>query len=163
MNLCKMCKGTGRVMHLHTQEGSDAVASEATCSVCSGTGKISNKQTIITVNIIDHEDQWYDTVGDWRFDSDYNHLTVTVSRTTEESIILVAIHEIIEAILCRLNGVSEEVVDAFDMANIDHPDPGSIPGCPYYREHMFATMIERAMAAEMQVNWEDHEMNLENL
>jgi hypothetical protein len=118
--------------------------------------------SMIMVSKVLHRRQRYPTVGDWQF---FGHdLNVTVSDTGHSgSEWLVAVHEIIEAILCKYNGVAEESVDKWDISHLDSPDPGSIPGCPYYREHMFATMIERALAAEMQVDWNEHEARLEAL
>src|ERR1017187_469402 len=122
---------------------------------------------MINVNVIPHIEQRYDTVGDWEFweAPKYRHgLTVRVSQSGHEATnILVAIHEIIEAYLCKANAVSGGQVDAWDKDHLDSPDPGSIPGCPYYREHMFATMIERAMAAELNIDWDEHEARLEAL
>ena len=123
---------------------------------------------MIQVHIIKHEDQRYPTVGDWVFGEDtpakMHNLLISVSQTgRQEYNDLVAVHEIIEAILCRANGVSDEEVTNWDTDHIDHPDPGSIPGCPYYREHLFATIIEKMLASELAVNWDHYEETLEKL
>lgn len=118
---------------------------------------------MININFIKHNQQRYNTVGDWQFNM-HNDLFISVSESGEpHTDILVAIHELIEAYLCKANGVSEASVDQWDLSHISHPDPGSIPGCPYYREHMFATMIERSMCAELGHNWTEHEELLENI
>lgn len=66
---------------------------------------------------------------------------------------LFALHELVEAVLCKAHGVSQIVVDRFDEAiaagTIDHdPDaePGDHPACPYRREHRAAMFIEHMMA-----------------
>jgi len=118
----------------------------------------------IEVDAIRHKDQRYDTVGDWEFTPDGSKLTVRVSNTgTATYNVCVAVHEIIEAVLCKVRGIKDEVVTEWDKAHEDHPDPGSIPGCPYYREHMFAMMVERAFAAELDIDWMDYEAVLENM
>jgi hypothetical protein len=123
---------------------------------------------MIQVQIIKHEDQRYPTVGDWVFGEDtpakMHNLLVSVSQTGNQDYNdLVAVHEIIEAILCKANGVLDEVVTNWDRDHIDHPDPGSIPGCPYYREHYFATIVEKMRASELGVNWDEYEEALEKL
>ena len=123
---------------------------------------------MIQVQIIKHEDQRYPTVGDWVFGEDtpakMHNLLVSVSQTGNQDYNdLVAVHEIIEAILCRANGVSDENVTNWDRDHMDHPDPGSIPGCPYYREHLVAEVIEKIVASELQVDWQEYEETLEKL
>ena len=123
---------------------------------------------MIQVHIIKHEDQRYPTVGDWVFGEDQpakmHNLLVSVSQTGNQDYNdLVAVHEIIEAILCKANGVSDENVTNWDRDHIDHPDPGSIPGCPYYHEHLVAEVIEKIVASELQVDWQEYEEALEKL
>ena len=115
---------------------------------------------MVNIITIPRNEQRYRTVGDWEFNS--GELNIKVSKSdSKETDYLIAIHEMIEAILCQYNGVLSTEVDSWDMSHLNHPDPGSIPGCPYYREHMVATMIERLMAAELQVDWDEHEEILE--
>ena len=123
---------------------------------------------MIRVDIVRHKDQRYPTVGDWEFGEDtpakMHNLLVSVSQTGNQDYNdLVAVHEIIEAILCRANGVSDENVTNWDRDHMDHPDPGSIPGCPYYREHLVATVIEKIVASELQIDWYEYEETLEKL
>ena len=80
---------------------------------------------------------------------------------------LLAIHEAVEAIMCKHNGVSQESVDLFDLEyDIQHPEEtdceaGDDPAAPYVREHCFATAIERILCAELGVSWRkyDDELN----
>lgn len=138
---------------------------------------------IIEVDLIPHSQQRYDTVGDWIFHDDQK-LTINISNLHDQagisendytykhsmgktsiadSHVLVAVHEIIEAVLCRARGITDEVVTAWDKQHEDHPDPGSIPGCPYYAEHMYATMIEKSLASELDMSWDEHGRNIESL
>jgi hypothetical protein len=120
----------------------------------------------IIIEIIPHDQQRYDTVGDWQFIGD--DLIIKVSKLfplpLEDSSLpfsyeefLIGIHELIEAILCKAYGIKEEDVDKFDMSHEDHPDPGSLIDAPYYRQHLIATIIERMLASELDVNWEAYE------
>jgi hypothetical protein len=76
---------------------------------------------------------------------------------------LIAIHELIEAELCRMRGITDEAVTKFDAeferTRIDGFDEaGDHTSAPYHREHVFATNIERLLAAEMGVNWVEYEI-----
>jgi hypothetical protein len=68
---------------------------------------------------IPHDAQKYDTVGDWHFSgagvAASTHVTVSTLSTREHEI-LVAVHELIEAELCRKAGITPEQVTAFDEA-----------------------------------------------
>jgi hypothetical protein len=78
-------------------------------------------------------------------------VVITVSRMPDERYeFLVGLHELIEAYLCKTRGISEASVTAFDTgvgANLD--EPGDDPRAPYHNEHVFATKVERMMAAEL--------------
>ena len=118
---------------------------------------------IARISTVQHNLQRYNTVGDWCFDFGELHITVSDLKGIQDYENLVALHELIEALLCQARGITGEVVDQWDLAHLDPPDPGSIPQCPYFREHMFATMVERAMAAELDVDWDEYEETLEVL
>ena len=113
---------------------------------------------LLDVQVIPHADQAYETPGDWEFDT-AGCLQVRVSLMSPDYVFLIAIHEAIEAWLCRHHGVSETEVTAFDKAfeaareagNTD--EPGDDPSAPYRREHFFATSIERLIATELGVDW----------
>ncbi len=106
----------------------------------------------ILVTTVPHAQQRYDTLGDWVFGS--NTLAVTVSETGDPRMnVLIALHEIVEAMLCLERGIAEPDVAAFDQANPQLDDPGSDPRAPYHREHVFAENIERLVAAELGVSW----------
>ena len=53
-----------------------------------------------------------------------------------------AIHELIEKYLNTKRGISDKTVDKWDFAHLDSEDPGTLDGCPYKRNHDFATLIE---------------------
>ena len=118
----------------------------------------------IYIDTIQHEEQRYPTVGDyWRPQVPHHalkRLEVRVSDLGNEDYeFLVAIHELIEEHLTRKRGISEEAITKFDIAfeqnrTADSTDePGDSPDAPYRNEHIFATSIERLVAAELGVDW----------
>jgi hypothetical protein len=118
---------------------------------------------LINVEIVPHDCQRYDTAGDWEWESD-GSLTINVSRLAERRhMFLLAVHEIIEAIICKMHGISSEEVTKWDLEHIDDPDPGSIIGCPYRLEHHTALLVEAIMAGELAVDWDDYEIALRGL
>jgi hypothetical protein len=101
--------------------------------------------------------------GDWRREND-GTLHIRVAREIgDESAVLVALHELIEVVLCEKRGISCASVDAFDAVFEagrnpgDNSEAGDDPAAPYRREHFAATNFERLMAAEMGVCWKSHE------
>jgi hypothetical protein len=107
----------------------------------------------IVIETIPHEAQRYDTVGDWWFDPD-GSLQIRVSAMGDEQAEqLVAVHELVEVILCQARGVSTEAVDAFDLNYHDAGEPGDSPSAPYRDEHCFATAVERMLCAAMGRSW----------
>ncbi|TAK81885.1 MAG: hypothetical protein EPO09_21785 [Aquabacterium sp.] len=93
--------------------------------------------------------------GDWIIDGD----TITVRSIGEDfenwqqpETFLYALHELIECMLCRKAGISQEQVDRFDVAHEymqDHlPDaqPGDHPASPYRLQHRRACLIEFLVA-----------------
>lgn len=122
----------------------------------------------IKIEIIPHEQHRYTTVGDWFFDA-AGDLTIRVSKLSDwRREVLVAIHELVEVVLCKHYGVTQEQVDKFDMEEFsyeDHPDeePGDSPDAPYKRPHFLASSVERMLAAELRVDWKPYEEELEAL
>lgn len=113
-----------------------------------------------------HKTQRYDTCGNWAFRNciETGDLIVAVSRMRDWRYeALVAVHEIIEALLCKARGISEEAVTAFDKAHPDADEPGDHPDAPYGREHCFATLIERLLATEFGVDWAEYEKAIDAL
>lgn len=132
----------------------------------------------INVETIPHSCQRYDTVGDWTFEPD-GTLNVNVSEMIqkptsicpitvkhEDSEFLVAIHEIVEAYLCKKAGITAEEVDAFDIEYKDHSpnlEPGDSTAAPYHVQHLIATSIEMMLCAALNLNWSEHERRVDSL
>ena len=116
----------------------------------------------IHVETIPQSKQRYPTVGDWIFNGlgDLNMKISDMGNPKYE--LMVAIHEMIEAYLCRERGISEESVTAFDTSEygLKLEDPGSDPKAPYHKEHMFALEIEKMLCKEFGLDWDKYEQCL---
>jgi hypothetical protein len=124
----------------------------------------SRGQTRFVISQVLHRNQRYDTVGDW---IPGEPVKIRVSKMKDERyVFLVALHEMIEYELCRMNGITDGEVVQFDTSfekerraslhTID-AEPGDDPRAPYREEHGFATMIERLVARKMGVSWSAYE------
>lgn len=117
----------------------------------------------VLIEFIPHADQRYATCGDWLYDG--ARLVLRISRTADpRHQQLVAVHEMVEALLCHRDGVTQAAVDAFDMGpGAMLTDPGASPDAPYHAQHMVATAIERVMASALGVEWDAYEAALDAL
>lgn len=114
---------------------------------------------------VPHDDQRYETCGDYI--EGHGVTTFRISdMANEDSEALVLIHELIEYILCKKRGVSMEAIDKFDIEfernrpEGNEDEPGHDPRAPYHKEHVFAEKVERLLAAELGVNWDDHDVRV---
>ena len=116
----------------------------------------------ITIRTIPYDAMRYPTCGDWVFADEHN-LQITVAGIGDRRMeALIGVHELIEALLCDRRGITTQAVDAFDKMfeatrkDDDPSEPGDSPLAPYRREHFFAEAIERLLAAEMGVDWNEY-------
>ncbi len=116
----------------------------------------------VEIKTIPHNQHRYPTVGDYfyNFDAEKIKTIIHVSDMKNESYeFLVSIHEQIEEFLTRLRGISEDSITAFDInfeknrKDEDFSEPGNDPKAPYFKEHQFATIIEKFIALELGVDW----------
>lgn len=117
---------------------------------------------LLSVVVIPQHKQRYPTVGDWIFKKDRSIAMKISDMGNEDYEFMVAIHEAVEAWLCRKRGISEESVTAFDTSiyGLALEDPGSDLKAPYHKEHMVALEIERMLCREMGLNWDKYEQRL---
>ncbi len=119
------------------------------------------------ISQVPHRRQRYETVGDWIPGSPVSPVRIRVSSMRDERyVFLVALHEMIEYELCRMNGITDRNVVEFDQ-NFEkerrerlhsiEAEPGDDPRAPYRDEHGFATMVERMVAQKMGVSWSAYE------
>jgi hypothetical protein len=123
----------------------------------------------ITIKPIPHDEQRYPTVGDWVYDNDGNLIIVVSDMGDWKLNALVGLHELVEVLLCKNDGVTQKQVDDFDIDYEskrkpgDESEPGDSPDAPYQSQHCIATGFERVMAAELGVKWEEYEAKINSL
>lgn len=123
----------------------------------------------ISIKVIPHSQQRYPTCGDWYYGEDKT-LNICVSKMDDSRYeFLVALHELVEVKLCEWCGITQKVVDDFDMEyeknrpEGDCSEPGDSSHAPYKFQHCVATGIERMVAAMMGVDWSDYEASINRL
>jgi hypothetical protein len=103
--------------------------------------------------------------ADWYFDEQGN-LQVRINPLSDWRMeMLLGVHEAVEAVMCKHNGVTVASVDAFDIeydkTHSTDLNAGDDPAAPYSHEHCLATAIERILCAELDVNWFEYDKELE--
>lgn len=107
----------------------------------------------ITIKTIPHRNQRLEDVGDWQIKG--NDIAIKISETKNFKYnSLLAIHELVEVILCKDRNISTKEVDMWDIENELRGDD---PKAPYHKEHKFATKIEKLLAQELGVNWKTYD------
>ncbi len=119
----------------------------------------------IVIRVIPEEQQRKEVSGaDWFWDADGN-LQVRVSPMSDWRMeTILAIHEVVEAIMCKHTGVTQQAVDVFDQkyyeTHTDDCNAGDDPAAPYKKEHTYATAIERILAGVLDVDWFTYDKEL---
>lgn len=122
----------------------------------------------ITIEVIPHAQQRYNTCGDWQWTGTETQpeLAVKVSDTGFwQYNLLIARHELDEAVLCAHRGVSEKQVDEYDLA---HPEAGGDSfsentDAPYYESHCDALASEWQFAHLLGVDWPSYTKALNDM
>lgn len=140
----------------------------------------------IVIQAVEKQREPWIGVGDWQFEGDVLYVRV-LKMGDERFEAMVAIHECVEALLCRNDGVPEKRVDDFDamyerartavekgIVTHKHPDPTN-PGIhseilanplaepgdsrfsPYATQHGWATAVERILAGAFGVSWAEYD------
>ena len=123
------------------------------------------KEMKITIEVIPHLTQRYNTCGDWKIDSEGN-INIKISempKTGPKGEMAVALHELTEVMLCILRGITQREVDEFDLTYDGNDEPGDDPEAPYCQEHSVATGIERIFASEAGIVWKNYEAELNQM
>jgi len=117
--------------------------------------------TSIHIAIIPHGKQRYPTVGDWQYEGprDATHLMIKVSGMPDQRMEqAVAIHELVEALLCNAAGITQEEVDAWDMGpGKTFDEPGDSDEAPYHLQHMIANEHESRFVEAIGLNLDDYD------
>jgi len=147
----------------------------------------------IQIEQIAHADQRYPTVGDWYFSQvtpagEHNlapdrpilsliqsrealvilHIKASVLPDWKHTM-LIAVHELVEVLLCINDGVSQEAVDKFDFKYErtrpagDDSEPGDAVLAPYRNQHCYATAVERMLCAAFNLPWAEYESEIGSL
>ncbi len=115
----------------------------------------------INIKTISDKEQRYDTVGDYWKKDGVDEIKVSLMGNRQYEF-LVAIHEMVEQFLCENAGITDEDITKFDLEyeekrkNGDTTEPGEDIYAPYHKQHMFAEKIEKMMAEECKIDWEDY-------
>jgi hypothetical protein len=116
---------------------------------------------MVTIEFIPHKEQRYASLGDWQFQD--GHILIKISDTGNRYMnFLLAIHELVEAMLCDHVDITDKQVDEWDF-NYKGDEPGDDPKCPYYEQHAFATIIEKLLCNQFGIDWRDYENELEQI
>lgn len=128
--------------------------------------------SLLTIEVIPHAEQRYKTPGDWRL-KEAGGIAVYVSDLGNWKFhALMGVHELVEALICRELGVTQEEVDAFDQAfevgranGLHAPDaePGAAPDAPYRVAHFVAETVERVLAVALNADWAEYGRRVETL
>lgn len=106
--------------------------------------------------------------ADWWYDANQNlQIRVATELKWGEGMAL-AVHELVEALICSYMGISVEEVDEFDSLHIDEEkDPnfnsGDQSNAPYKEPHTYATAVERILTGIFGVDWKSYDENLSKL
>jgi hypothetical protein len=119
-----------------------------------------------TIKTIPHRNQRYNTVGDYLTDQDGN-TSIMISELGNQAMeSLIALHELVEIMLCQQAGITEKAIDEFDFefsknrAAGDASEPGDDPSAPYFAEHQFATKVEKEMCQKLGIGWDEYEKRI---
>lgn len=127
----------------------------------------------VSIRVIPHNDQAYETPGDWWFD-DEGILQIRVSEMGSwryEQ--LVAFHEYAEALMCYSDNISEAEVTAFDKefeamrekfpTIVGEREPGNAGTAPYRKQHQFASKLEYQLSEKLHVVWKEYDVEVNSL
>ena len=118
----------------------------------------------VQMNVIPHQQQRYDTAGDWQLDVEKDTLVINISFLGDWKMeACLGIHELIEAIRCMADRVDQNLVDQWDLNFKGKGEPGDDPAAPYHRQHVQASIVERTLARQLGVDWQRYEQKLEEL
>jgi hypothetical protein len=98
----------------------------------------------IVIEVRDPDQMRYASYGDWQTKNGEGMISISDTGIPGCNAALM-VHELAEYLLCRRDGISEHVVDAWDFTHADAEEPGELAGCPYRTQHLAATILEFAL------------------
>lgn len=112
----------------------------------------------ISIKTIPQKEQRYATIGDYYEENGVLNFRISELGNKDYEF-LVRIHEEIEQYLCEKRGITNKMIDDYDMSEfgLSIEDPGSHPKAPYHKEHMLALKVEKLLYKELDVNVDEFE------
>lgn len=126
----------------------------------------------VILRVINHFQNRYSTVGDYRQLENGNWLITSSDMKNDDYNFLVLIHELLEMYYTQREGIQEIDILKHDMMfererseglHSSEDEPGDDERAPYRKHHAFAEKIEREVAKELGVNWEEYSKVVEEL
>ena len=121
-----------------------------------------NKLNIIC-KYIPHCWQDYDTAGNYFVTDDGVKVFFISEMENQDFMFCVFIHEQIEQYICQKRGITQKMVDDWDLSHLELDNPSSHPDCPYYEAHMFATYIEQEIIKKLGHDWRTYDQSFDKL
>jgi len=118
----------------------------------------------IIIQTIPGEDQRYPTCGDYQ-ELEGAYIVSITKQDNYDYEFLIAIHELVEMWITSKRGISELDVTDYDIQWENRPqpkadEPGNEEDSPYKKEHRFAENIERQIAHEIGIDWDQYSKDL---
>mgnify|MGYP001549164167 FL=1 len=116
------------------------------------------------MKIIPHSWQDYPTIGNYFYVKGGTFVIFCSDLKNDEFHFLVFAHEMIEATLVLSRGIKLSKIDNFDIKfekDNKEGEPGDDLKSPYRKEHRFAENIERLLAAELGIDFNEYNKILE--
>lgn len=124
----------------------------------------------IIIKPVEPMNQRYDTCGDYIYDREDDTLTIFVNKMSDwRSELAVVIHELFESIACLKDGIDFMKIDRFDVnfeterqagLHSSLEEPGDSKDAPYHVRHVSATAIEKSVCEQLNLDWQNHEENV---
>lgn len=130
----------------------------------------------VVIEVIPHNEQRYDTLGDWQVKE--GEVVIKVSDVGNWLYSwLVAVHELVEVMLCLKDGVRQVDVDRFDIEYEKQGqatglapcgcrytgEPGSDKHAPYHEQHKVAEAVERLILRRLGISWREYNKVLDKV
>lgn len=111
----------------------------------------------IQIKTIAHKSQRYNTAGDYYKKGKILNFFISKMGNKDYEF-MVMVHEVIEQYLCERKGITNKMIDDFDMSEYGRTldDPGSDCKAPYHVEHMFCLRIEKLLCAKLGIDWDKY-------
>ena len=124
------------------------------------------------LKVIPHSWQDYPTIGNYFYIKGGTIVIFCSDMKNNDYHQLIFAHEMFEVALVIKRKINIKEIDKFDI-NFEKErekglhgkddEPGDNKSAPYHKEHVFATKLEKLLAKEMDVNWEDYSKTVSNL